>query len=212
MSLFKLSIREKLDRMSKKDLLEYRKFIFEGKAEHIGAEEKLELLRLIEERIGGGKRGRPKKAAEDKCSVQIKINVTPTEELELRRRMESLSYKKLSTYMRDMTLNLVPELQVNSIEKPDHDDELLEEVNEQVQLSGMQLLHAFQNGIIDQNSAQAIIQQLSLIQQSVIQREQRESGEYNADFVLTLANKYLDAGQLQMLADFKESKEQTLHH
>ncbi|WP_375749959.1 hypothetical protein [Vibrio sp. HN007] len=212
MSIFKLSIREKLDRLTKTQLINFRQEIFDGKHRSLGAEGEVELLRLIETRINKDRRGRPRKNEADRCSKQIKINVTPAEQAELKARMENLGYTKLSTYMRDMTLNLTPELRVKTIERPAHDEELLESINEDIQFMSLQLMHAVQGEVLGLEAAQEIIRHLSSVQQSIIEREQRELNEYNADFALLLANQLLSKEQLEMLLNFKESKEAAQHY
>ncbi|MEZ8167738.1 MULTISPECIES: hypothetical protein [unclassified Vibrio] len=214
MSIFKLSIREKLDLMSKSQLIEQRQLVLEERGEyhHLrDVEEKLEVLNLIEKRLNKPNRGRPRKASESKCSVQVKINITPQEKAELTYRMNRLGYKHLSTYMRDMTINLTPELQVSQIEGPSVDEGFLEAINQDIQFSCIQLMYALQENSLDKDRVNDIIKCLALIQQNLVEREQQELGEYNSDFALMLANKHLSQKQLQKLADFKELREEATY-
>ncbi|OEE90821.1 hypothetical protein [Vibrio crassostreae] len=214
MSIFELSIREKLNQMSKGELIEQRQLVFEerGGYRHLrDSEEKIQVLKLIEQRLNKPTRGRPRKSAESKCSEQVKINITPQEKTELEHRQTRLGYKHLSTYMRDITLNLTPELQVSLIERPSFDEEFLQAISEDIQFSSIQLMHALQESVLDKENVNLIIEYLSLIQQKLSEREQQELGEYNSDFALMLANRHLTQEQLQKLADFKELREEATY-
>jgi hypothetical protein len=214
MSIFELSIREKLNQMSKGELIEQRQLVFEerGGYRHLrDSEEKIQVLKLIEQRLNKPTRGRPRKSAESKCSEQVKINITPQEKTELEHRQTRLGYKHLSTYMRDITLNLTPELQVSLIERPSFDEEFLQAISEDIQFSSIQLMHALQESVLDKENVNLIIEYLSLIQQKLAEREQQELGEYNSDFALMLANRHLTQEQLQKLADFKELREEATY-
>ncbi|WP_159738260.1 hypothetical protein [Vibrio atypicus] len=214
MSIFELSIRERLEKMSKAELIEQRQLVFEerGVYRHLrDSEEKLQALEVIEQYLNKPNRGRPRKSAESKCSEQVKINITPQERAELEYRQTRLGYKHLSTYMRDITLNLTPDLQVSQIERPSVDECVLESINEDIQFSSIQLMHALQENVLDKETVNLIIEYLSLIQQKLAEREQQELGEYNSDFALMLANRHLTQEQLQKLADFKELREEATY-
>ncbi|MBS9993470.1 MULTISPECIES: hypothetical protein [Vibrio] len=214
MSIFDLSIRERLEKMSKAELIEQRQLVFEARGvyRHLrDSEEKLQALEFIEHYLNKPNRGRPRKPAESKCSEQVKINITPQEKTELEFRQTRLGYKHLSTYMRDITLNLMPDLQVSSIERPEFDEEFLESIYEDIQFSSVQLMHALQENVLDKETVNLIIEYLSLIQQKLAEREQQELGEYNSDFALMLANRHLTQEQLQKLADFKELREEATY-
>ncbi|MCC9650241.1 hypothetical protein [Vibrio sp. MA64] len=214
MSIFELSIREKLNQMSKGELIEQRQLVFEERGCYRNlrdSEEKIQVLKLIEQRLNKPTRGRPRKSAESKCSEQVKINITPQEKTELEHRQTRLGYKHLSTYMRDITLNLTPELQVSLIERPSFDEEFLQAISEDIQFSSIQLMHALQESVLDKENVNLIIEYLSLIQQKLAEREQQELGEYNSDFALMLANRHLTQEQLQKLADFKELREEATY-
>ncbi|WP_199449834.1 hypothetical protein [Vibrio harveyi] len=211
---FELSIREKLDQMSIAKLIEQRQLVIEmqGDYRHLrDSEEQLEVLKLIEQRINKPNRGRPRKSAESKWSEQVKINITPQEKAELEYRRTRLGYKHLATYMRDITLNLTPDLQVSSIERPELDEDFLESIYEDIQFSSVQLMHALQENVLDKETVILIIEYLSLIQQKLAKREQQELAEYNSDFALMLANRHLTQEQLQKLADFKELREEATY-
>ncbi|HCG5282810.1 TPA: hypothetical protein NJZ47_000684 [Vibrio parahaemolyticus] len=211
---FELSIREKLAQMSSAKLIEQRQLVIEmqGDYRHLrDSDEQLEVLKLIEQRINKPNRGRPRKSAESKCSEQVKINITPQERAELEYRRTKLGYKHLSTYMRDITLNLTPDLQVSSVERPELDEGFLESIYEDIQFSSVQLMHALQENVLDKETVSLIIEYLSLIQQKLAKREQQELAEYNSDFALMLANRHLTQEQLQKLADFKELRQEATY-
>ncbi|MDW2127136.1 hypothetical protein R7P74_26380, partial [Vibrio sp. 2033] len=91
------------------------------------------------------------------------------------------------------------------------DECVLESINEDIQFSSVQLMHALQEDVLDKETVNLIIEYLSLIQRKLAEREQQELGEYNSDFALMLANRHLTQEQLQKLADFKELREEATY-
>ncbi len=63
--------------------------------------------------------------------------------------------------MRDITLNLTPDLQVSSIERPELDEDFLESIYEDIQFSSVQLMHALQENVLDKETVSLIIEYLS---------------------------------------------------
>ncbi|MEZ8353173.1 hypothetical protein BCT62_03770 [Vibrio splendidus] len=203
------SVYVELDKMTKAQLIERRDAILAGKTKTKESEGiKLAHIRLINEKIGSIQVGRPRKANQDKSNTQIKINVTKSEADELKHRSKKLGYKHLSTYMKHVTINLTPDLRVEEIVISEEEEEMIEDINHGIQLITAQLSYTMLEDKISKDDALAILTQISAVQQKMAEREQRQLGQYNEGFALTIANKYLSAEQLQKMADFKHLREE----
>ncbi|MEZ8579303.1 hypothetical protein AB6D24_05620 [Vibrio splendidus] len=195
--------------MTKNELIEFRDVLMKDGRQD--PEVKCEKLRLTNERISKIKIGRPRLPPKERVNKQINIKVTMAEQQELIARSKRLNFKSHTAYAKQIVLNAISDLSslsVNEVVIAEEEFEMIEDISEAVQLITAQLNYAMLEEKISKNDAFAIMAQISAVQQKMAEREQRQLGQYNEGFALTIANQYLSAEQLQKMADFKQLREE----
>ncbi|WP_157367142.1 hypothetical protein [Vibrio coralliirubri] len=195
--------------MTKKELIEFRDTLLKDK--RLEEEVKYEKLRLTNERISKIKIGRPRLPLEKRVVKQVNIKVTMDEKQELIARSKRLNFSSHTAYAKQIVMNAISDLSplsVNEVVIAEEEFEMIEDINSGIQLITAQLSYAMLEDKISRDDALAIMTQISAVQQKMAEREQRQLGQYNEGFALTIANKYLSAEQLQKMADFKQLREE----
>lgn len=199
----------RLDKMTKKELIEFRDALM--KDERQDPEIKCEKLRLTNERISKIKIGRPKLPPKERVNKQVNIKVTIAEQQELIARSKRLNFKSHTAYAKQIVMNAISDLaplDVDEIVIAEEEFEMIEDINDAVEMITAQLSHAMLEDKVSRDDVLVMMTQISAVQQKMAEREQRQLGKYNEGFALTIANQYLSAEQLQQLADFKQLREE----
>ncbi|WP_418113176.1 hypothetical protein RJD40_08240 [Vibrio scophthalmi] len=162
--------------------------------------ENMERMDAINIELNRRKKGRSPKPAMLKQNKKLSANVTEDEDKFFKAKAKALGKTK-AEMVRELCLHLTPMLTVNKVTVPVTvaEDFIADTISEAIGL----LQHALMQEKLSSDDVMEIFSYLNNMQQIVTQQRQQRIGQFDEETALVIANQFLSAEQLQLLADNK---------